>query len=153
MKQLIIVLSLSILVSCASSDQAESVASESSNSGRSDCISKGSIRDYRVLDEANLIVSERGTRKYHVALTRRAYGLRSSRGIGFDSTGGMVCGRFDELVYEGSLGAEGVLIASIRRLSPEQEEELLIRFGKLEPVDEQPRSPEKVEGAKVEELD
>jgi hypothetical protein len=38
-------------------------------------------------------------------------------------------------------------------LTPEDEEDLLIRFGKKEPEIEQPRQPEEVEGAEVEELD
>ena len=152
-KQLVIVFSSSVLFACASSENSATTASTSEVSGRSDCISQSSIRDYRVLDDANLIVTEGVSRTYHVELLRRAHGLRSSRAIGFDSATGRICGRFDDLLYEGSLGLERVPITSIRRVSPEQEEELLIRFGIKEPEYEQPRRPNEVEGAEVEELD
>ena len=131
----------------------DSEAGGSEVSSRTDCISQGSIRDYRVLDDANLIVTERTSRKYHVELGWRAYGLKVSRGVGFESDSGRICGRFDDLVFDGSFGMEKVPIASIRRLTPEQEEDLLIRFGIIEPEYEQPRRPTELEGAEVEELD
>ena len=151
--QIVIMLSSSVLIACASTKSADSAASPREGSNRSDCISQGSIRDYRVLDDANLIVTEGASRTYHVELLRPAHGLRSSRAIGFDSGTGRICGRFDDLLYDGSFGMERVAIASVRRVSPEQEEELLIRFGKKEPEYEQPRRPNEVEGAEVEELD
>jgi hypothetical protein len=119
-----------------------------------DCISQGSIRDYTVLDDLNLIISAGRSQIYHVELTRRAYGLRSSSAIGFESQTGRVCAGFDELVIDDDgLGPEKIRIGSIRKLTPESEEELLIRFGKIEPKYKQPRQPETVEGAEVEELD
>ena len=118
-----------------------------------DCISQGSIRDYTVLDDQNLIVIQGASRKYHVELSRRAHGLRSSRAIGFKSQTGRICGGFDDLVVDDGYRPETIRISSIRRLSPESEEDLLIRFGKIEPEYEQARPPENVEGAEVEELD
>ncbi|MGI9219758.1 MAG: DUF6491 family protein [Woeseiaceae bacterium] len=152
-KQIITIAFLSGLLGCASSDPANSDAPEGEISSRTDCISQGSIRDYRVLDDANLIVTERASRKYHVELSRRVYGFRASRSIGFESDSSRICGRFDDIVVDGSLGVERVPIASIRRLTPEQEEDLLIRFGIIEPEYKQPRRPVEVEGAEVEELD
>jgi len=152
-KQLIIIYTLCITLGCAGSDPVDSEGGGSEVSSRSDCISQGSIRDYRVLDDANLLVTERSSRKYHVELGRRAYGLRTSHGIAFESDTSRVCGRFDEVVYDGNFGMEKVPIASIRRLTPEQEEDLLIRFGIIEPEYKQPRQPAELEGAEVEELD
>ena len=152
-KHWFIVVCSSVLFACASTENSATTVPASEVSARSDCISQSSIRDYRVLDDANLIVTEGVSRTYHVELLRRAHGLRSSRAIGFDSATGRICGRFDDLLYDGSLGTERVAIVSVRRLSPEQEEELLIRFGKKEPEYEQPRRPNEVEGAEVEELD
>jgi hypothetical protein len=152
-KQVIIVFYLSITLGCAGPDPVASEGGESEVSSRSDCISQGSIRDYRVLDDANLMVTERSSRKYHVELSRRAYGLRTSHGIAFESDSSRICGRFDDLVFDGSFGTERVTIASIRRLTPEQEEDLLIRFGIIEPEYKQPRQPVELEGAEVEELD
>jgi hypothetical protein len=73
--------------------------------------------------------------------------------VGFQSQSGSICGPFDDLIVDSGLGVEKVRIASVRRLTPEQEEDLLIRFGLLEPEFEQPRVPQEVEGAEVEELD
>ncbi len=52
-----------------------------------------------------------------------------------------------------SFDGESVRIASIRELGPEEEEDLLIRYGKLEPEFEQTPAPQEVKGAEVEELD
>jgi len=49
--------------------------------------------------------------------------------------------------------AESIRIASIRELSPEDHEDLLIQFGKKKPEIEQTPAPREVKGAEVEELD
>jgi hypothetical protein len=51
------------------------------------------------------------------------------------------------------MGNESIRIASIRELSPEEHEHLLIQFGKKEPEIEQTPAPREVKGAEVEELD
>jgi len=48
---------------------------------------------------------------------------------------------------------DSIGIMSIRELSPEEHEGLLIQFGKKEPEIEQTPAPRDVEGAEVEELD
>jgi hypothetical protein len=105
------------------------------------------------LDDANLIVSGSGNRKYHLALSRRAIGLRSSWKIGFRSTTGQICARFGELVVDDGMGPESIRIATIRQLTPGEYEALLVRFGKIEPEFEQAPAPVEVESAEVEELD
>jgi len=152
-KQSFIVITLGILLGCSSTEEADSGPTSETVSRHSDCISKGSIRDYRVLDDSNLIVTAGASRRYHVALSRKAFGLRSTLGIAFESSSGRVCGGFDRLIVDDAFGPESIRIAAIRRLTPEQENDLLVRFGLREPEYEQPRQPEKVEGAEVEELD
>ena len=56
-------------------------------------------------------------------------------------------------MYDQGFGAEKIRIASIASISPDEEEQLLIDFGLKEPELEQPRTPEEVQGAGVEELD
>ena len=153
LKHIITLTISSLLLACASGNEPQNGAPYADKSGRSDCISQGSIRDYTVLDDANLIVSERPKRNYHVVLSRRAYGLRSSWKIGFISTTSRICAGFSEVLADDGFGPEKIRISSIRRLTPEDEEELLIRFGKIEPKNEQPRVPEDIDGAEVEELD
>ncbi|MGI9273192.1 MAG: DUF6491 family protein [Woeseiaceae bacterium] len=152
-KQLLIITLSCTLVACAGTENRPDEALEDDSRAGSDCISQGSIRDYTVLDDANLIVSEGAKRKYHMVLSRRAFGLRSSWRIAFSSATGRVCAGFSEIIADDGFGPEKIRIASIRRLTPEDEEDLLIRFGKKEPEHEQPREPEDVTGAEVEELD
>jgi hypothetical protein len=153
LKQLVIVVFSSIIVACASGGEAVDDEKMNPESRRSDCISSGTIRDYQVLDDANLIVSGSGNRKYHVALSRRAIGLRSSWKIGFRSVTGRICARSGELVVDDRMGPESIRIAAIRQLTPDEHRELLVRFGKIEPEFEQAPAPVEVESAEVEELD
>ncbi len=141
------------LSSCASQVEAPSDANSGAASSRSNCILEGTIRDYRILDERNLLVTASGQRKYHFELSRAAFGLRSTRRIGISSTGSRVCPGFSEVIVHDSLGPETVRIDSIRRLNPDEYEDILIRFGKKEPDIERPRKPVAVKGAEVEELD
>ena len=149
LKQLLIIVSLSGLVACAGTVSDE----DRSDSPRSDCIYQPSIRGYSVLDESNLIVSASARRLYHVVLSRRAFGLRSNWSIGFKSATGRICAGFSEVVFDGRFDGESIRIDSIREISEEEEEDLLIRYGKKEPEYEQTPVPQDVEGADVEELD
>ncbi|MDX1480917.1 MAG: DUF6491 family protein [Woeseiaceae bacterium] len=153
LKQLLIVSFSSLLVACAATETDPGEDNFVAERRGSDCISQSSVRDYRVLDEANLIVSAGARQKYHVVLARRAYGLRSTWQIGFRSTTGRICGGFDDLIVDGGFGPEPFRIHSIRRLTPEEEDELLVRFGKKEPSVKQAPATEDPESAEVEELD
>ena len=149
LNQLLILLSLSYLVACTGTPESAGGGSEH----RNDCIHEPSIRGYKVLDEQNLIVEGSGRRSYHVVLWRRAHGISSSWGIGFKSPSSMICGGNSEIVFRGHFDGESIRITSIRRLTPEEEEDLLIRFGKKEPEIKNTPAPQEVEGAEVEELD
>ena len=149
LKQIVIVICLSALVACAGTDERPDGEPKRFH----DCIHEPSIRGYRVLDEQNLLVDGSGRRSYHVVLWRRAHGISSSWGIGFKSLGSMICGGNSEVVFKGHFDGESIRITSIRKLTPEEEEDLLIRFGKKEPEIKQTPAPQEVEGAEVEELD
>ena len=148
-KQILIGFCLSVLVACAGTSSDD----DRSGSRGSDCIYEPSIRGYTVLDESNLIVSTSGRRKYLVTLQRRAFGLRSSWGIAFRSQTSSICSAFSEVLFEGDFDDEAIRIANIRRLNPDEEDELLIRYGKKEPAIEHTPAPQDVKGAEVEELD
>lgn len=153
LKQLFIILFSSSLVACATTEgDPDELAYERSDRG-ADCISQMSIRDYYVLDDGNLIVTGSAKRKYHVVLSHRAYGLRSTWSIAFKSPTGRVCPGFSELILDDGMGVERVRVRSIRELTPEEHEDLLVRFGKKEPAAKQAPEPVEVEGAEVEELD
>ena len=118
-----------------------------------DCISKATVRDYRVLDEQNLIVTAAAKRKYHIQLSRRVYGLRNSWRIGFKTLGLRICPNDSEVLFADHTGGESIRITSIRELTPEEVDELLVHFGKKEPDELKTPSSEMLEGAEVEELD
>ncbi len=153
LKQLVIIFYSSGLVACAGTSEPSGGGSYAAEPAGSDCISQASVRDYKVLDDANLIVTAGARRKYHVLLSRRAMNLRSSRAIAFDSSTGRICSNFSDLIVDSSFGPDRIRITSVRRLTPEDENDLLIRFGKKEPEYVEPRQTQQVDGAEVEELD
>ena len=149
LKQIFVIFISSVLLGCATSPEGDG----DTDRRASDCIHGPSIRGYTVLDEQNLIVEASASRVYHVVLQRRAYGLDRAWQIGFDSPTGRVCEKFGSIVFEGDMRTESMRIDSIRLLSKEQEEDLLITYGKKEPEIDMTPPPQEVEGADVEELD
>jgi hypothetical protein len=105
------------------------------------------------LDNSNLVVTASASRYYHIELVRPAVGLKSTWQIGFTPPGNRVCARSSELIVSDNIGRELVRIRNIRRLTNDEFDDLLIRYGKKKPEIEQPREPEEVKGAEVEELD
>ena len=148
-KQILISFSSCLLVACAGTQNIDNAE----DTRRSDCIYQPSIRGYTVLDESNLIVTASGRHKYHLVLQRRAHGLRSSWAIAFKSPTGRICPAFSEVIFDGHFDGESIRISAIRELDPEEEEHLLIRYGKKKPEIEYAPVPQEVEGAEVEELD
>ena len=80
-------------------------------------------------------------------------GLSSSWSIGFRSVTGQICAGFGEIVVDDSVAPDRIRIASIRQLTTEELDALLVRFGEKEPEIEQAPTPREIEGAEVEELD
>ncbi len=153
MKQLFIVVFSCILVACATPGDEFDRPPEPRVSAGSDCISEGTIRGYRVLDDSNLIVTAGARRKYHVALAHRAFNLRSSWQIGFVSPLSRICPGTGELVVSDGFRPETIRIHSIRQLTPEEHDALLVAYGKKEPIAEQAPESTPVDSAEVEELD
>ena len=153
LSQLVVLFFSCLLSACAGAQSRPAEPLWLDGGGRSDCISSGSIRDYRVLDDANLIVTAGAKRRYHVMLSRNATGLRGSWQIGFKSTTGSICGGFDELIVDDGMSPRSYRISSIREVSPEEYEEILVRLGKMEPDIRQAPASKEIEGAEVEELD
>ena len=144
---------LSALLGCAASpDEVGSDSYGDVNRG-SDCISEGTIRDYKVLDNSNIVVTAMARQKYHVELIQRAPALRSAWGIGFASPTSRICAGFSELLVDDNFGPDRIRIRSIRRLTEEEYEDLLYRFDKAAAAKQEPPAPEPVKGADVEELD
>ena len=119
----------------------------------SDCISIRTIRDYTALDDKNLLIWASGRRPYFVSLFSRAFGLRSSFQLGTQSRDDRLCPYGGDALVFGAAGRDIVRIASIRRISKDEADWLLVRFGKKDPAEDQAPEPKPVEGAEVEELD
>ena len=152
-KPLVILVISCGLASCAGGDERSDEDASRAESGHADCIYEPTVRGYTVLDESNLIVEASHRRHYHIVLQRRARGLKSSRGIVFDAGTSRVCAGFDKVVFNGHMGGESIRIESIKELSPEDHEDILIQFGKKEPEIKQAPAAHDVQGAEVEELD
>jgi hypothetical protein len=153
LKQLVIVYSSCSLFACATTNDDVNEPEYSQETRGGDCISQMSIRDYQVLDESNLIVTGAARRKYHIVLSRRVFGLRSTWRIAFQSTSGRVCSAFSDLIVDDGMEVDKIQIRSVRQLTPEEYDDLLVRFGKKEPDVKQTPEPVPIEGAEVEELD
>ena len=153
LKHAITIIISCVLVACAATGEPRDQADYDAAPRGRDCISQSSIRDYQVLDESNLIVTAGGKRKYHVVLSRRAFGLRSTWRIGFKSPTGRICTSSGEVVFDDGFRTESIRLRSIRELGKGELDELLVRFGKKKPDFEQAPAAEEVEGAEVEELD
>jgi len=152
-KQLLMIGFSCILYACASTNDDVSEQETGWETRGGDCISQMSIRDYQVLDESNLIVTGSGRRKYHIVLSRRAFGLRSTWRIAFQTSSGRVCSAFSDLIVDDGMGADKIRIRSVKQITPEEYDDLLVRFGKKEPDVKQTPEPVPIEGAEVEELD
>jgi len=117
-----------------------------------DCILIRSVRDYTPLDDRHLLIRGPANRAYFVTLFQPAFDMRGSVSIGFDSRDDQLCPFGGDAVVFGSLGRERSTIRSISRVSAEQEEAILIRFGLKEPAEQRTPEPPEVKGAEVEEL-
>lgn len=152
LKHLITVATLCFTISCASTDGTNATAERDIDYHGSDCILIRTIRDYSLLDDRNLLIWGPGKRGYYVTLFRPSFELRSSFQLGFDSRDDQLCPYGGDGIVVGSLHRETIGIQSISRVSEEQAEQLLIRYGRKEPAEQQAPPPKDVKGAEVEEL-
>jgi hypothetical protein len=118
-----------------------------------DCILIRTIRDYRPLDSSHMLISGPAKRAYFVTLFGPAFDMRGSMGLTFDSRDDQLCPFGGDAIKFGGLVHERVSIQSISRVTAEQEQDILFRFGLLERAEKRPPEPVSIKGAEVEELD
>ncbi len=157
MRKYFIKQALAIFISCillsttAAGDEGEELPKDLDLHG-SDCIWIRTIRDYTSLSRDSLLIHASAKRSYFVRLTTPDFGLKSSFQLGTKSRDDRLCPYGgDSIVFDSFSGSEA-RIRSISRLTPDQVEELLIRYGKKDPGDRQDPAPPEVKGAEVEEL-
>jgi hypothetical protein len=93
-----------------------------------------------------------GNRSYLVTLMMPSFDLRSSSQIGYISRDDSLCPYGGDRLILDRMSNYDVMIRGISRLTDQQVDELLIRYGKKEPPEQQDQAPPEVKGAKVEEL-
>ena len=118
----------------------------------SDCISIRTIRDYTPLSRDSLLIHAMGKRSYYVRLFTPQFGMKSSFQLATRSRDDRLCPFGGDALIVGSFGGEEARIRAISRLTAEQVEQVLIRYGKKEPIDTQDPAPPELQGAEVEEL-
>jgi Family of unknown function (DUF6491) len=150
--QFVTILVLGIVAGCATPGEPDSRSSGDVDFRGSDCILISTIRDYTPLDDSNLLIYGPGKRAYFVTLVHSTFELRSSFRLQFSSRDGQLCPYGGDEIVVGSFGHEAVGIRAISRVTEEQAEQLLIRYGRKEPAEQQAPAPEDVKGAEVEEL-
>ena len=89
-----------------------------------------------VLDRSNLIVYGRpSSRAYHIEISPPATSIRGSDMISFVSWSGRICCfAGDDLLIPNSMYNERHSIISVKQLDETAQYNLLVRFGKAEPV-------------------
>ena len=141
------------LLGCASTDDNYGSADDPAIIRSNDCVSEKMIRSYEILDDRNLIIEVAGRGNYLVGLRTSARGLDEYRPIGFLGMAGVCKG--SQLVFYGSSGRqEMVRLSSIRKITPEELDVLLIHYGKKAPdYNQSMKAEEEDYGAEIEELD
>jgi hypothetical protein len=125
LKQILTVIISCILLSISATAEEQDKLPEDLDLHGSDCIWIRTIRDYTPLSNESLLI--------HADDNLCPYGG-------------------DSIIFDRFAGGEARIL-SISRLTPDQVEMLLIRYGKKEPVDtEEDSAPPEVKGAEVEEL-
>ncbi len=151
--QLVIVFTLSGCSTISDDADGESSVRADADFQGSDCILIRTIRDYRPLDKSHLLITGSGKRAYFVTLFWPAYELRHSTSLKFESRDGQLCPYGGDAIIFGTFSRESVNIRAISRVSAEEEQELLVRYGIIERAEQKPPEPAIVKGAEVEELD
>jgi Family of unknown function (DUF6491) len=121
------------LVACAAAPPAPPAPSASSSRG-DDCFFTRSLRDWRPLDNSNLLLFTTGRTPYLVELFRPAMGLSFNVMIGVYDRDGRVCPYGGDAIIINGIMPERIPIRSMRRLTDDELDEIYVRFGIRPPV-------------------
>jgi hypothetical protein len=118
------------LAACAAAPQA---SDQPRTSRGNDCLFSVAVRDWRPLDDQNLILFSSGRVPYHVTLMRPAMGLDYDIMIGVYSRDGNICPYGGDAIIVDSPIPERISIRSIRRLNDDQLTQVYAEFGIIPP--------------------
>lgn len=151
-KQLIILLLSCSTLIISEAESADSRDESDMDFNGSDCIWIRSIRDYKPLDDRSLLIWS-GSRPYYVRLVTRARQMRSAIGMSVDSRDDRLCPYGGDGLNFGGFGDSPARVRAISRITKEQAEELLVRYGKHDAGEPRTPTPKELKGADVAELD
>jgi hypothetical protein len=117
----------------------------------SDCIWIRSIRDYTPLDRRTLLIWG-GSRPYYVRLATPTREMEFGISVAVYSRDDRLCPYGGDGLIFSRFDGRPVTVRSISRISKEQAEDILVRYGKSKSAEPQTPAPKELEGAEVEEL-
>ena len=151
-KQLVTVITSCFILSTAGTAEGQDKLPADLDLNGSDCIWIRTIRDYTPLSRDSLLIHASGKRSYFVRLLTPRFGMRSSFQLATKSRDDRLCPYGGDSIIFGRHSGDESRIRAISRLTREQVDFLLIRYGKKEPGDLQDPALPEVKGAEVEEL-
>lgn len=151
-KQLLSALTSGILLASFATAEEPEVLPEDIDLLGSDCISIRLIRDYTPLSRDSLLIHASGKRSYYVRLLTPSFGLKSSFQLATRSRDDRLCPYGGDAIIVDRMPGGEARIQSISRVNPDQVEQILIHYGKIEPGDTEDPTPPEISGAEVEEL-
>ncbi len=123
------------LAACAAPSAVDGVA-ERTTSIAADCFTVSQARDFRYLDDHNLLVYAPARVPYHLELSQTCFGLRGSITVGLRARTDQMCGfAGDSVIVNGSF-AERCSVLSVRRLDEDQLQTLVAQFETDQPSDQ-----------------
>ncbi|HJM09059.1 MAG: DUF6491 family protein [Gammaproteobacteria bacterium] len=127
-----------LVIGCTTDDELSGKNSSLNTNKRASCFNTASINDYEVLDRGNLIVYGRPRKRaYHLQISPANLDLGGSDMISFRSWTGRVCGYAgDELIIPNDIFQPRYSIVSVTELDEMGLYNLMVQFGKAEPLDD-----------------
>jgi hypothetical protein len=119
----------------------------------SDCIWIRSIRDYTPLDDRTLLIWSGVSRPYFVRLNTASHEMRSGIAMRVESRDDRLCPYGGDGLIFSRYETFPVTVRSISRITKDQAEDIMVRYGKKDSGEPQTPAPKEVDGAEVEELD
>jgi len=122
------------LAGCAATGGAGERAVETTGSVGTDCFTVSRVRDFRYLDDRNLIVFAAARQPYHIELGATCMGLRSEFRIALRARSDRMCGFAGDAVIVDGAFTQRCPVLSVTRLNENALQALLVGFEQAEPI-------------------
>ena len=110
-----------VLAGCAGAPGPADEVARRTSSVAGDCFTVSLARDFRYLDDHNIIVYAAGRTPYHVEMSQSCFGLRGEFTIALSSRTERMCGfAGDSVIVRGVGFPERCPVLSVRRLDADQ---------------------------------